>query len=264
MTRLFVRFRAGDWMDLKATGIKGFCDPLNIASFSGCVPAFISNDHRHTLAVQTVMQFAQLLLEMLQLFLVFFILDHLVCQFDFRKLRHFLKRKNVWEKRCAVCAVLQGYLNVIYHYFKNLKFYEVAVFCINNIPWCNRSIRICQIAVENLLAMFVMFVLPLVKGIHTPFCILLFVKLLNTSGLLFFVNLHEKFQNQITVVCELSLEMFDAVDPLCIILFFQTIQTVFAGLLHPARIQKGKFAGFRNLIEIPVQKWSAQFILCRL
>ena len=58
--------------------------------------------------------------------------------------------------------------------------------------------------------------------------------------------------------------MFDAVDPLCIILFFQTIQTVFAGLLHPARIQKGKFAGFRNLIEIPVQKWSAQFILCRL
>ena len=96
------------------------------------------------------MQFAQLLLEMLQLFLVFFILDHLVCQFDFRKLRHFLKRKNVWEKRCAVCAVLQGYLNVIYHYFKNLKFYEVAVFCINNIPWCNRSIRICQIAVENL------------------------------------------------------------------------------------------------------------------
>ena len=109
-----------------------------------------------------------------------------------------------------------------------------------------------------------MFVLPLVKGIHTPFCILLFVKLLNTSGLLFFVNLHEKFQNQITVVCELSLEMFDAVDPLCIILFFQTIQTVFAGLLHPARIQKGKFAGFRNLIEIPVQKWSAQFILCRL
>ena len=26
MTRLFVRFRAGDWMALKATGIKGFCD----------------------------------------------------------------------------------------------------------------------------------------------------------------------------------------------------------------------------------------------
>ena len=26
MTHLFVRFRAGDWMDLKATGIKGFCD----------------------------------------------------------------------------------------------------------------------------------------------------------------------------------------------------------------------------------------------
>ena len=106
MTRLFVRFRAGDWMDLKATGIKGFCDPLNIASFSGCVPAFISNDHRHTLAVQTVMQFAQLLLEMLQLFLVFFILDHLVCQFDFPKsFGIFLKRKKCFGRSGALCVL---------------------------------------------------------------------------------------------------------------------------------------------------------------
>ena len=161
-------------------------------------------------------------------------------------------------------TILQGYLNVIYHCFQHLKLCKASVLRINNIPWCDRSIGVSQIAVENLLAMLVMFILPFVKLVHTPFGVLLFMKLFNTSGLLFFVNLHEKFQYQITIVCELPLETFDAVDPFGIILFFQAIQAVFAGLLHPSGIQKGKFTSFRNLIEISVQKRSAQFILCRL
>ena len=73
MTGFFMRFRAGDGMYLKTTGIKSFRDPLDISAFSGSIPAFIGDDHRHSFAVEPIMQASELRLEFFKLCLVLFV-----------------------------------------------------------------------------------------------------------------------------------------------------------------------------------------------
>ena len=84
-----------------------------------------------------------------------------------------------------------------------------------------------------------------------------------TLFLVFFVNLHEEFQNQIAVICELTLEATDTVDSLCVCFFLNFIfQTFSACLLHPSGIQKCEFPCFRDLFKIAVQEWISQVFCC--
>ena len=45
--------------------IKCSRNPLDISSFSGCIPPFIGNDDRHFLTIQTIVQFSKSLLKLL-------------------------------------------------------------------------------------------------------------------------------------------------------------------------------------------------------
>ena len=117
--------------------------------------------------------------------------DENVSPEDFRKPGHFHKRKNIWKKRRTVGAVLQGNVNIFYHCLKHLKLRPASVSSIYAITGCNRGVGVCKIAVKNLLAAFVVFILPSVIIIYTPPGIMIHVKVLHAACLLFFINLHE-------------------------------------------------------------------------
>ena len=55
--------------------IDSSCDALDISSLSGRIPSLVSYNQRNPLSVQPVMQFAQLLLQPVQLLLIFRILQ---------------------------------------------------------------------------------------------------------------------------------------------------------------------------------------------
>ena len=70
MARLFMRLWAGDRMYLIASRIQRSRKALDIASLTRRVPALISDNDRNLLAVKTVMQFSQPVLQPFQLCLV--------------------------------------------------------------------------------------------------------------------------------------------------------------------------------------------------
>ena len=104
----------------------------------------------------------------------------------------------------------------------------------------------------------IMFLLPFIKIRHSPTCILTCAQPVHALFLFLFINMHKEFQHQISVVRKLALKPADTFDPFLIVLAFQLlIQNLLRSLLHPACIQKSKFAMFRDLAHIAVQKWSA-------
>ena len=81
-------------MHLVSTRVQRTGDALDISALTGCVPALICNDHRDLLTVQAVMQLAQSLTQLLQLFFIILFRNRLV-QWNFRKQRHPLKREHI-------------------------------------------------------------------------------------------------------------------------------------------------------------------------
>ena len=68
--------------------------------------------------------------------------------------------------------------------------------------------------------------------------------------LLLFADVEEKFQHQITVICERTLEPLDTFHTLGIRFVIQTaIQTFFHNLVHPAGIQEREFSLLGDLLE---------------
>ena len=162
-----------------------------------------------------------------------------------------------------MCLVLHGYFDIADHGFQHLQFRPFSVAGIYDVPWCCGCVGVTHVAGEYFFTFFVMFILPFVKICHTPSGVFVIQKQLLTFLLLIPVNLHEKFQHQIAVICELAFEAADTVDPSGIFLSCQTaFQTFPAGLLHPAGIQECEFAGFRDLPEISVQERIPQ-VFCR-
>ena len=94
MPCLFMGLRACDGMHLVSAGIQSTGDALDISALTGCVPALIGNDHRNLLTVQAVVQLAQSLTQLLQLFFIILFRNRLV-QWNLRKQRHPLKREHI-------------------------------------------------------------------------------------------------------------------------------------------------------------------------
>ena len=109
MAGFLVGLGAGDRMHLIPSGIQSFCDTLNISALACRIPALIANNHRHPLAVQTVMQLSKLALQCFQLRLVLIRLYFFI-QGNLRKLRHFHQRKMILQKRNRQGMVLEGHL----------------------------------------------------------------------------------------------------------------------------------------------------------
>ena len=65
MSCLLMRLRTCNRMHLVSTRIECSGNPFDISAFSRSIPAFVGNDHRHFLAVQTIVQFAKALLQLL-------------------------------------------------------------------------------------------------------------------------------------------------------------------------------------------------------
>ena len=109
-----------------------------------------------------------------------------------------------------------------------------------------------------------MFVLPFIESCHTPLGIILGKQLLHTFFLFVLINLHKEFQDQISIVRKLPFKTPDALDtPLINISFELSIQYFLHRLFHPSGIQECKFAFFRDLFHITIQKRSAYLFLCR-
>ena len=89
MSRFLVWFRAGDRMHLISAWIKCTCDPFPI---------------------QAVMQGIQLLLQMTQFFLVFFLGDFLV-QFHLGQLRHLHQREYILQNGHSKALILHGHMD---------------------------------------------------------------------------------------------------------------------------------------------------------
>ena len=109
-----------------------------------------------------------------------------------------------------------------------------------------------------------MLVLPFISTGHTPLRIFFAQKLLHALSLLIFIDLHEKFQYKISIIGQLAFKSADTFNSFFIQITFQiTGENIHDTLLHPARIEECKFAFFRDLFHITIQKRSAQFFLCR-
>lgn len=97
-------------MHLVASGIQCSGDPLDITALACGIPAFVGDDYRDLLAIQAVMQGIQLLLQMTQFFLVFFLGDFLV-QFHLGQLRHLHQREYVLQNRHSKALILHGHMD---------------------------------------------------------------------------------------------------------------------------------------------------------
>ena len=109
-----------------------------------------------------------------------------------------------------------------------------------------------------------MIILPEIVFIHSPSGIFAFQKDAHTFLLIFPVDLHKEFQKYVSVIRQLPFKSADAVNPFYIIIPFQFfVHALPAGLIHPSGIQECKFAFFRDLFHITIQKRSAYLFLCR-
>ena len=160
-------------------------------------------------------------------------------------------------------AVFHSDLNIADHSLQYLQLCPFPVTGIYDIPWRRGSIGISHILIKNFSAFFIMIILPEIIFIHSPARILALQEIFHSFLLFFTVDLHKKFQENISVICQLTLKSANTVDPLHITVTFQfLVHTVAAGLVHPSGIQKCEFAIFRNFLEIPVKKRSPQIFLC--
>ena len=91
-----MRLGTRDRMDDVTPGVKSPGNALDVAAFSGCIPAFIGYDDRYFLFIDLVVKIAELFLEFLELRLVFFICQFLV-QRDIGEERAPLHREGVLE-----------------------------------------------------------------------------------------------------------------------------------------------------------------------
>ena len=110
MSRFLVWFRAGDGVYLVASGIQCSRDPLDIAALACGIPAFVGDDYRDLFPIQAVMQGIQLLLQMTQFFLVFFLGDFLV-QFHLGQLRHLHQREYILQNGYSKALILHGHMD---------------------------------------------------------------------------------------------------------------------------------------------------------
>ena len=87
MSCFLMRFRACDRMNFVTARIKCSCNPLDVAAFSCCIPALISDDDRYFFPVKTVVQFSKPILQFFQFFAVLIRLN-LFVQRHFCQKRH--------------------------------------------------------------------------------------------------------------------------------------------------------------------------------
>ena len=252
-----MRLRACDRMHLKTARIKRLCDPLDIASLACCIPSFIGNDHRNSLSVQTVVKTSKLRLQFLKLCLVLLLFHFFSFKRDLIELWHLHQWENILQDRNRMFAVFHSDLNIADHRLQYLQLCPFPVTGIYDIPWRRGSIGISHILIKNFSAFFIMIILPEIIFIHSPARILALQEIFHSFLLFFTVDLHKKFQENISVISQLTLKSANTVDPLHITVTFQfLVHTVAAGLVHPSGIQKCEFAIFRNFLEIPVKKRS--------
>ena len=86
MPGLFMRLRAGDRLDDITSWIQCRCDTLDVAALAGGIPALVGDDDRDLLAIEFVVQVAQLLLKPVQLLVIFFFGQRLVVRGEFGQL----------------------------------------------------------------------------------------------------------------------------------------------------------------------------------
>ena len=210
------------------------------------------------------MQFSQFGLQLLQFLLVLFFVNCLAFQLYIFQLRHLDQWKNILKDRYRMTLVLQCHFNTADQCIHHLQLCPLLILCINDIPRRTGHIGIFHITVKYILTFLIMLVLPLVKSGYTPFRIFFSEKLLHALFLFVLINLHKEFQDQISIVRKLPFKTPDALDtPLISISFEFSIQYFLHRLFHPSGIQKCKFAFFRDLFHITIQKRSAYLFLCR-
>ena len=110
MSRFLVGFRAGDGVYLVASGIQCSRDPLDISALACGVPAFVGDDYRNLFPIKAVMQGIQLLLQMAQFPLVFFLGDFLV-QFHLGQPRHLHQWEYILQNRHSKALILHGHMD---------------------------------------------------------------------------------------------------------------------------------------------------------
>ena len=256
--------RTGDWLYLISSRIQCPCNSFDIAAFAGRIPSLIGNDHRNPLTVQAIMQFSQFGLQLLQFLLVLFFVNCLAFQLYVFQLRHLDQWKNILKDRYRMTLVLQCHFNTADQCIHHLQLCPLLILCINDIPRRTGHIGVFHITVKYILALLIMFVLPFIESCHTPLGIILGKQLLHTFFLFVLINLHKEFQDQISIVRKLPFKTPDALDtPLISISFEFSIQYFLHRLFHPSGIQECKFAFFRDLFHITIQKRSAYLFLCR-
>ena len=95
MAGLFVGFGAGDRENLEAARVERGGDPLDVASLSGGIPSLVGDDDRDLFPVELVVQAAELLLEPVQFFPVFFLGERFALQRDLGQKGRAVQRLNL-------------------------------------------------------------------------------------------------------------------------------------------------------------------------
>ena len=242
-------------MDFKAPGIQCLRDPADVSPLAGGVPSLVGDDDRDLLPVQPVVKLSQMFLKPFQLGFIRLFLHGLSIQRDFAELLHLHQRKYVLQHRHRKGAVLHGNVDPLCQRLQHLKLRPFSGTGVHHIPRNRRGIGGIQIPVKDIQALFVVFILPSVRFIDAPSGVDVILQLADPLFLFLRTDVQEKFHDQISVVCELTLKAADTGNSPVIGLVVHGPHKAGPGhFVHPARIHEHKFSRFRDLGKIPPQK----------
>ena len=247
--------RAGDGVDLIASGIEGACDPLYIASLAGGVPSLVSDNDGDLLAVELVVKVAELVLKAVKFFVVLLFGYSLVIQGDLGELGDRIEREDILPDRCRERMVLQCGLNSLVEEAKDLELCPFLVARVDDIPGSCGAVRVFEVLLIHIEIFLVVFVLVQVVVDDSPAGVFIFHEVAKAPFLLFFADVEEEFHHQVAVVSERALRGVDAADALFVLLISQlALHQLRRHFVHPVSVEECEFSGLRDLQQISVQE----------
>ena len=109
-----------------------------------------------------------------------------------------------------------------------------------------------------------MLILPDVAVADAPLRIDVVLQVIDPLLLLFFADVHEEFQYQVSVIRELTLETADARDAFLIKgIGHGSVEPAHHDLIHPAGVIKAEFARFRKCFKIAAEERFSLLQICR-